>query len=159
MSDNSNKTKQELLKRLIEDEEEDDGIMLFLLSSNRNKIDSLYTSRYEKGSYQILNINKKCRQRCHTASGADRQRCRRRAPTTPPCRVLRKVFHTNPYKAVRKRQSRDGRVTAAGPRPPESECYRMVTTHTVAFGNPGVTTRSFIRLAKVSTRVCQCIYI
>ncbi|CAH2088123.1 unnamed protein product [Euphydryas editha] len=54
MSDNSNKMKRELLKRLIEDEEEDDEIIWFLLSSKRKKVDSLYTSRVEEGSYQIL---------------------------------------------------------------------------------------------------------
>ncbi|CAG5058943.1 unnamed protein product [Parnassius apollo] len=81
MSDSSNKTKQELLKRLIEDEGEDDEIMLFLLSSNRNKINLLYTSRYEEGSYQ--------------PNQTKAISCRRRAPTTPPaaphCRVLRKA--------------------------------------------------------------------
>lgn len=54
MSDYLNIRKRELVKRLIEDEEEDDEIMLVLLSSKRNKIDSLYTSRIDEGSYQTL---------------------------------------------------------------------------------------------------------
>lgn len=53
MSDNLNKRKRELVERLIQDEEEDDEIML-LLTSKRNEIDSLYTSRVDEGSYQIL---------------------------------------------------------------------------------------------------------
>lgn len=55
MSDNLNKRKRELLQRLMEDEEEDDEIMLLLLASEkRKKIDSLYTSRVDEGSYNIL---------------------------------------------------------------------------------------------------------
>lgn len=54
MSDNFNERKRELVKSLIQDEEEDDEIMLLLLSSKRNKIDSLYTSRVDEGSYLIL---------------------------------------------------------------------------------------------------------
>lgn len=53
MSDNLNKRKRVLVERLIQDEEEDDEIML-LLTSKRNEIDSLHTSRVDEGSYQIL---------------------------------------------------------------------------------------------------------
>ncbi|CAG5048242.1 unnamed protein product [Parnassius apollo] len=133
MSDSSNTTKQELLKRLIGDEEEDDVIMLFLLSSNSNKIDALYTSRYEEGSYQIL-INKhlkakekKFRKYCRlnkklpaalphwlrSGSAALPASCAHHAPgRAAPSRASESV----PYKSLQ------SGAEATGSRPPRRRC-------------------------------------